>query len=676
MAIDAESEKLLLDPFKKMGESFSQLSMTFRKATNPVVAAQSRLESLGKSLSDFKSQQDREYAERYAMHQENLAQLKGDADARSKAEANFIESEKELSDVNKRKIESLEELIKAEERNKTVLETSSRTTGTFGGGVDRAGAGLESMSQGLKKLSFGLIDLSQQGGPIKEFIGGLKDMTVGVISTAAGISEMIQGLILFSVAKKAGTIGDLKEAFTFIKDKVKGAAKGIGNALLSPFKGIANSVTSFTSGLFGKKKVTKDKDGKERLRGEDGKFAPLENVKMFAVKMGQNLRKGLGSIFGKKGILMKAFGLMKGAAMTFLKGAANFVKTAALFLASALASLASFLVLNAPIIALAAGIIALGVLIYMWYKKNEETIKPIFEQIIQTFQDIYDFIKPVVEALWEGTKRVFGYLGELFTWDEGDTVFSKLIDIVMAPLNMAINFVMGIFGWGDPDEPFSFLEWLKGIASRAWNWVKGIFGFGEDEMGERQGFIAWLGGIAGRAWDWVKSKFGFSSEKMQANAERMNEMVQGAWNKVQEWWKSATDKLKNAWESTKNWVGDKAGAAWDFITGKEDGGQVSGGETYMVGEAGPELFTPNANGKIIPNDSLGFTSASVIKDMFDQVMGGKKEGGSGGIVQTVMSSDSTMTTNNSYSVSSKTTRNNEASFGRTAVPQTALGTAL
>ena len=156
----------------------------------------------------------------------------------------------------------------------------------------------------------------------------------------------------------------------------------------------------------------------------------------------------------------------------------------------------------------------------------------------------------------------------------------------------------------------------------------------------------------------------------------MNEMVQGAWNKVQEWWKSATDKLKNAWSSAKDWVGDKFNSAVEWATGKEDGGQVSAGTTYTVGEAGPELFTPNSNGRIIPNDSLGFTSASVIKDMFDQVMGGKKEGGSGGIVQTVMSSDSTMTTNNSYSVSSKTTRNNEASFGRTAVPQTALGTAL
>lgn len=35
------------------------------------------------------------------------------------------------------------------------------------------------------------------------------------------------------------------------------------------------------------------------------------------------------------------------------------------------------------------------------------------------------------------------------------------------------------------------------------------------------------------------------------------------------------------------------------------GGPVSGGKTYLVGERGPELFTPNTGGQIIPNDRLG-----------------------------------------------------------------------
>jgi hypothetical protein len=41
-----------------------------------------------------------------------------------------------------------------------------------------------------------------------------------------------------------------------------------------------------------------------------------------------------------------------------------------------------------------------------------------------------------------------------------------------------------------------------------------------------------------------------------------------------------------------------------FGGGRASGGPVSGGTTYMVGEQGPELFTPNSNGSIIPNGSL------------------------------------------------------------------------
>lgn len=40
-------------------------------------------------------------------------------------------------------------------------------------------------------------------------------------------------------------------------------------------------------------------------------------------------------------------------------------------------------------------------------------------------------------------------------------------------------------------------------------------------------------------------------------------------------------------------------------TGRRFGGPVREGETYMVGEQGPELFTPDQNGNIIPNHKLG-----------------------------------------------------------------------
>ncbi len=42
-----------------------------------------------------------------------------------------------------------------------------------------------------------------------------------------------------------------------------------------------------------------------------------------------------------------------------------------------------------------------------------------------------------------------------------------------------------------------------------------------------------------------------------------------------------------------------------FGGGKADGGPVSAGTPYLVGERGPELFMPNQSGKIVPNDAGG-----------------------------------------------------------------------
>lgn len=45
--------------------------------------------------------------------------------------------------------------------------------------------------------------------------------------------------------------------------------------------------------------------------------------------------------------------------------------------------------------------------------------------------------------------------------------------------------------------------------------------------------------------------------------------------------------------------------ALGFGGGKASGGHVSNKKTYLVGESGPELFSPSTNGNIIPNNQLG-----------------------------------------------------------------------
>lgn len=59
-----------------------------------------------------------------------------------------------------------------------------------------------------------------------------------------------------------------------------------------------------------------------------------------------------------------------------------------------------------------------------------------------------------------------------------------------------------------------------------------------------------------------------------------------------------------------------------FGGGKASGGSVSAGTTYLVGERGPELFTPNSSGSIIPNHALnggGSTFNIVVNGAIDPI---------------------------------------------------------
>jgi hypothetical protein len=56
-------------------------------------------------------------------------------------------------------------------------------------------------------------------------------------------------------------------------------------------------------------------------------------------------------------------------------------------------------------------------------------------------------------------------------------------------------------------------------------------------------------------------------------------------------------------------VGNFIGNLNPFGGGKAVGGPVSMGKTYLVGEKGPELFSPSSNGSIIPNNKLGGSSS-------------------------------------------------------------------
>lgn len=58
-----------------------------------------------------------------------------------------------------------------------------------------------------------------------------------------------------------------------------------------------------------------------------------------------------------------------------------------------------------------------------------------------------------------------------------------------------------------------------------------------------------------------------------------------------------------------------AGMSPSTAPGRAIGGSVQRGQTYMVGERGPEMFIPNASGSIVPNDQMGNGGGTTIVNL-------------------------------------------------------------
>ena len=59
-------------------------------------------------------------------------------------------------------------------------------------------------------------------------------------------------------------------------------------------------------------------------------------------------------------------------------------------------------------------------------------------------------------------------------------------------------------------------------------------------------------------------------------------------------------------------LGGLPGGLGKFFGAKADGGPVKAGGSYIVGEKGPEMFTPKTSGMIVPNNALGGSTTVVV----------------------------------------------------------------
>jgi len=151
-----------------------------------------------------------------------------------------------------------------------------------------------------------------------------------------------------------------------------------------------------------------------------------------------------------------------------------------------------------------------GVTLYVAQKWTNITAK--IKSLFGTISD------PIIK----GAKDAWKVITDLFTFGEEDKsaigVLGKFQDIVFAPVNTAIGFVRGLFGFSEPtDEPFKLQDIVSDAMGSAISWVKKAFaGVSSIIQTKFAEFGAFLAGIPAKVWIEAERMFIDLSAKLRS----------------------------------------------------------------------------------------------------------------------------------------------------------------
>lgn len=176
-------------------------------------------------------------------------------------------------------------------------------------------------------------------------------------------------------------------------------------------------------------------------------------------------------------------------------------------------------------------------------------------------------------------------------WKEVRTAISNVVEYTMTGL---WDYLMLAFEsiWLARDTFCALLTWDRGKVKEDLESITNLIKVTlEDVFWQMRENIKWKF----QEWiDRVVSKLERLTEKVRSIVWSIRNARESAKEAAQSAVSSATDRLTSLWKSQK---------AWWWV--------VQGGETYLVWEHGPELFTPSQSGRITPNNQITNNNGSV-----------------------------------------------------------------
>lgn len=241
-----------------------------------------------------------------------------------------------------------------------------------------------------------------------------------------------------------------------------------------------------------------------------------------------------------------------------------------------------FTAMISPLVENLYSLLRTGMTIDEW-RTAIDRLPPSLQGVAEAAQHVAKFI----HDNWPTIQAVFEFAAEYVkTRIEGMIqVIRSVVEIVTSVINLISALVHG--------------DW-----SRAWQEMKDIasatidlfVGYVRAAFGNIPEIILGLAGDAARAaGEWAQGIFDSVVRALSGLPARMAQIGRDA----------ATSFL-NSISVAGISVGDVAGAIGGLV-GRADGGPVTSGHPYVVGERGPELFVPSQSGTIVPNGGAGVT---------------------------------------------------------------------
>lgn len=144
----------------------------------------------------------------------------------------------------------------------------------------------------------------------------------------------------------------------------------------------------------------------------------------------------------------------------------------------------------------------------------------------------------IVSSIFDGVKSAIDVIKDLFTFGEEDKTLlgalGKFTDLVFAPVNMAINFVRGLFGFEDDGEPFKLQDLIRDTVNNSIDWLQEKFSGVGDIIKEKFGVFADF--ITG-----IPDKIMFAAKEMFINIKARLEQ---GFLMFGEWFASIPDRIR------------------------------------------------------------------------------------------------------------------------------------